>query len=174
MTKYCLILDQWILPTHKHWRKYSSECGLEALIATTLFEARTALAQRDVVVAFIDLHGGAGEAPNSGLTLLDDASLNGIEALFMSEHDNPRMADEAVRKGASYFFCKPFDAPVITPIFKDIVQESQQYTTNDSSGTPCAVDQFGFLRGNSKSMRKLYRVLRKAAQTDASLLIVGE
>jgi two-component system response regulator AtoC len=39
---------------------------------------------------------------------------------------------------------------------------------------PCAVDQFGFLRGSSPSMRKLYRLLRKVAQTDASLMIVGE
>jgi two-component system response regulator AtoC len=173
LTKYCLILDRD--PVHAHaLSEYSSECGLEALITTNLAEARTELAQRDVVVAFIELHGGVEDAQHSGLSLLDDASLNGVEALFMSEQDNPKMADEAIRKGASYFFCKPFDPPVITPIFKDIVQESQQYTPSDSSGGPCAIDQFGFLRGNSKAMRKLYRVLRKAAQTDASLMIVGE
>ncbi|MEZ5572532.1 MAG: sigma-54 dependent transcriptional regulator [Halioglobus sp.] len=173
MTTYCLILDQD--PVHaQQLSEFCGKFGLQALITTSLPQAKAAFIEREVLVAFIDLHGGVDDDPNSGLLLLDQASEYGVEALCMSDHDNPRSADEAIRKGASYYFCKPFDPNVITPIFRDIVQESQQSADEDANHELCAVDQFGFLRGRSQSMRKLYRLLRKVSQTDASLMIIGE
>lgn len=173
MTTYSLVLDSDAIHAEQ-LSQFCREIGAEVLHATDLAEARTAIASHKVVVAFIELHGGVEDQQSSGLILLEDGTLGGIEALFMSEHDNPKLADEAIRKGASYVFCKPFDPQVLGPFISDIVQEAQPSATPNAAGSPCAVDQFGFLRGSSPSMRKLYRLLRKVAQTDASLMIVGE
>jgi two-component system response regulator AtoC len=173
LTTFSLILDS----DAGHAEKLSQFCkdiGAEVLYASNLDEARLALGSHAVTFAFIELHGGADDDQSSGLLLLEDGTLDGVEAMFMSEHDNPKLADYAIRKGASYFFCKPFDPLVLGPIMRDIVLESQPAVEPGSENTPCAVDQFGFLRGSSPSMRKLYRVLRKVAQSDASLMIVGE
>jgi two-component system, NtrC family, response regulator AtoC len=173
LATYSLILDSDAAHAELLAR-FCNDIGAEVLHATNLPEARAAIARYNVVIAFIELHGGTEDAQSSGLALLDDGTLDGVESMFMSAHDNPKLADEAIRKGASYFFCKPFDPLVLGPILHDIVLETLPPEDADKESTPCAVDQFGFLRGNSPSMRKLYRLLRKVAPTDASLMIVGE
>lgn len=173
MPTYSLILDSD--PVHaEQLSQFCREVGTEVLQVTNLPDARAALVEFNVVVAFIDLHGGGDDDSSSGFELLEDGTLNGVESMFMSEHDNPRLADEAIRKGASYFFCKPFKPLALGPMIRDMVQEALPSKEPESNGIPCAVDQFGFLRGSSHGMRKLYRVLRKVAHTDASLMIVGE
>jgi len=173
LMKYALILDR----DSAHVESLLLFCnshGTGVVRASDLLDAKKQIAHHDVVIAFIDLHGGADDPECSGLSLLEDGTLDGIEALYMSEHDNPALTDEAIRKGASYFFCKPFDPKFIGPILNDIAQEIASQPKAESEGSPCAVDQFGFLRGSSKCMRKLYRLLRKVSQSDASLMIVGE
>lgn len=173
MLTYSLILDSD--PEHAdQLAQFCRDIGSQVLHATDLTEAREAVIDCNVVIAFIDLHAGLKDDQGSGLQLLEDGTLNGVEVILMSEHDDPMLADEAIRKGACYFFCKPFNPSVLGPIVKDIVQEAVPPPESGEDGVPCAVDQFGFLRGSSHSMRKLYRVLRKVAQTDASLMIVGE
>ena len=139
--------------------------------AADLAEARAATVHSNVVIAFIDLNIGRD---SGGLELLEDGTLDSIEAIYMSETDNPLQADEAAKKGASYFFCKPFNAELLGPLLQDIVEEATPEPEPESVGQPCTIDQFGFLRGSSRAMRKLYRVLRKVSQVDASLMIVGE
>lgn len=173
LNTYCLILDRD--PAHAgEIAQFCSDHGIDALHAADLEEARSLLGNHDIVIAFVDLHGGVKDAQGSGLLLLQDGTLDAIDALIMSDHDNPQLADESIRLGASYFFCKPFDPLVIGPIFKDVFFEDGPPVVSDSPDDPCAMDQFGYLRGSSPSMRKLYRLLRKVAQTDASLMIVGE
>ena len=53
---------------------------------------------------------------------------------------------------------------------QDIAEEAVALGGQDTDPEPDSVDQFGFLRGSSKSMRKLYRLIRKVAQSDASLM----
>jgi two-component system, NtrC family, response regulator AtoC len=173
LTPYSLVLDSDAAHAER-LAQFCNDIGAQVLHATNVPEAREALANHHVVIAFIELHGGTEDTQSSGLSLLEDGTLDGIESVFMSDHDNPKLADEAIRKGASYFFCKPFDPLVLGPIMRDVVQEALPAEKPDPESIPCAVDQFGFLRGNSPSMRKLYRLLRKVAQTDASLMIVGE
>lgn len=170
---YGLILDRD--PVHADaLAHFGTDHGIQMLCVSSLDEAKAQVAARDVALAFIDLDGGADDEKNSGLSLFEDGTLHGIETVLMSEHDNVLRADEAIRNGASYYFCKPFDPRVLDPFFKDIVQEVAAYAKPEIDDIPCSVDQFGFLRGSSSSMRNLYRLLRKVSQTDASLLIVGE
>jgi two-component system response regulator AtoC len=166
----CLILD---LDT-AHAADLSGVCaarGFEVLLPASIDEARAALADTSVLIAFIDLNfGGEG----AGLTLLEESVPDSVEVLCMSQDDSPEQADEAVRKGAGYYFCKPFSPELIDPLLLDIASEAQLSDPGSSTSSSCVVDQFGFLRGSSPGMRKLYRLLRKVASTDASLMIVGE
>lgn len=173
MLTYSLILDSD--PEHAdQLAQFCRDVGSQVLHATDLSEARAAVIDCDVAIAFIDLHADGQDDQGVGLQLLEDGTLSGVEVILMSEHDDPMLADEAIRKGACYFFCKPFNPKALGPIVKDILLEALPPTVTGEDGVPCAVDQFGFLRGSSLSMRKLYRVLRKVAHTDASLMIVGE
>ncbi len=170
MSKRCLILDQ----DQDHAIALESACGALGFSiqrVSTVAEARIALADSHVVVAFVDLNIGED---GGGLTLLEDGSLSAVESLVMSSHDDPALADKAIKLGASYFFCKPFSPEMIAGILQDIADEAEPSQPAENDGHDCAVDQYGLLRGSSRSMRKLYRSIRKVAHTDASLMIVGE
>ena len=59
-------------------------------------------------------------------------------------------------------------------LLAEIYTELLEYGASSEPATSSALDQFGLLVGSSKVMRKLYRLVRKTAETDASVLIVGE
>ncbi|WP_167854711.1 sigma-54-dependent transcriptional regulator [Mangrovimicrobium sediminis] len=124
----------------------------------------------DLVFLALDLPGG-----EDGLQLLENADLDGAEVIVMGDADDPLRADRAIRLGASYFFCKPFDEHSLGGMLRDIAAEfaADAQRPPDGASVP-GVDQFGYLRGSSRSMRKLYRQLRKLAPTDTSVLVYGE
>lgn len=171
MTTYCLVLDG----DHSHAESLvtlARGIGYQVECVDNLEDAKKSLEHTpfDVVFVSLDLPGGG-----DGLTLLKSSLLEAAEIIVMGEHDDPERADRAIRLGASYFFCKPFDEQNLGSMLRDIVAECEAESLaqcNDS--VPCVVDQFGFLRGSSRPMRKLYRLLRKVAHTDASLLVYGE
>jgi DNA-binding NtrC family response regulator len=166
----CLILD--VDDAHAEaLSRVCSAAGFEVERAAGLEEARVALATGTVQVAFIDLNFGED---GGGLALLAEGTPDAVEVICMSAHDVPELVHEAIRRGACYYFCKPFSPELIEPMLQDIANEMQAEEFGGPSADACAVDQFGFLRGSSSCMHKLYRVLRKAATTDASLMIVGE
>jgi two-component system response regulator AtoC len=123
------------------------------------------------VIAFVSM-----DLPGFSTDLLDSAAFEGsIEVVMMSEDDNAVMISRCMSKGATYFFCKPFEPTFLEPLLRDVFEEStaDSRVSADPSVTP-VLDQFGQLRGSSKVMRKLYRVLRKVGHTHASVLIAGE
>jgi two-component system response regulator AtoC len=128
-----------------------------------------ALGPEPFSIAFITLH-CAGE---EGLDLLDHPALaNANEIILMNDVDEPEVVNRGIGLGATYFFCKPFDATFIDSILKDLAAEVA--TTPEADGVECPIDQFGLLRGGSEPMRKLYRIMRKVAPSDTSVLLVGE
>lgn len=168
--KYCLILDKE--PFHARMLgRLCTDMGFEVLRASSLAEARDAVFENDVAVAFIEMN-GVGDG--LGTVLLDDGTLDDVYVMFMAKHDSPRLSNLAVSKGASYFFCKPFNVSCIAPILQDIAGKPNAVMVSIESCTPVPVDQFGYLRGSSKEMHKMYSILRKVSRTDASLMILGE
>jgi len=153
--------------------------GYEASAVATVDAARKALKDTRADVVFIALDPSEEE---DGLRLLRGDggvvdALDGAEIIIMGEHDDPERADQAIRLGASYFFCKPFDEQNLASMLRDIAAEIASLeipASSEDNSQPCVVDQFGFLRGSSRSMRKLYRLIRKVAHTDASVLVHGE
>ncbi len=168
--KYCLILDKE--PFHARMlSRLCTDMGFEVLRASSLAEARDAVFENDVTLAFIEMN---GIEDGRGTMLLEDGTLDDVYVMFMAEHDSPGLANEAISKGASYVFCKPFNASWITPILQDIAGKRNPVKVPIDSGRPFPADQFGYLRGSSKEMHKLYCILRKVSRSDASLMIVGE
>lgn len=116
------------------------------------------------------------DLPDFSADLLDGASFgDSSEIVLMSEDDNAALISRCMSKGATYFFCKPFEPAFLEPLAADVLEETAAalQVSTDPSVTP-VLDQFGQLRGSSKVMRKLYRILRKVGPTDTSVLIAGE
>tara|TARA_R110002072_G_scaffold4245_5_gene29986 strand:+ start:4781 stop:6103 length:1323 start_codon:yes stop_codon:yes gene_type:complete len=150
------------------------ERGLNPIVCHDLASARAVLQEQadNVAVAFItlDLPDGAG------LDLLGDvgAFSDDTEIALMHTEDDPLRAAQGIAQKASYFFCKPLDDVFIAELLDDIKQDLSMQGMEQEETLSCAVDQFGLLRGNSAPMRKLYRIIRKVAATDATVLLVGE
>ncbi|GAB3271883.1 sigma-54-dependent transcriptional regulator [Parahaliea aestuarii] len=172
MTAICLVVDGNVEHAEA-LAGLSRDSGFTTYQASSVDDAATVLAQKEVDLVFLslDLPGG-----DQGLALLEHSDLNGVEIVVMGEEDDPARADEAIRRGASLFFCKPFDEPHLRGLLQDIAEECVDADKQTSDATPVAggIDQFGFLRGSSRAMRKVYRQLRKVAASDASLLVYGE
>jgi len=122
-------------------------------------------------VAFIDLHLPGCDV----LKMLANPALEGaMEVILMADKDDPAQVRRGISYGATYFFCKPFDPEFIEPLLADLVAESASGAAQARAPNTRPLDQFGLLRGSSPPMRKLYRVLRKVAPTDTSVLLIGE
>ncbi len=128
---------------------------------------------------------GAGEPKVLFLSMdLPDIDLAGLidtavqqdnsEVFLMAEEDDAPRVRQAIAQGATYFFCKPFDAEFLTPLVADLFEEAKQSVPLQDDQAIEPLDQFGELRGSSAKMRKLYRLLRKVAPTDTSVLLIGE
>jgi DNA-binding NtrC family response regulator len=101
-------------------------------------------------------------------------SLNTIDFIFFSGgHPNPEL-DELMMKGAGYHFRAPFDSVAINEALEDLLEDHEQRAQQRTSALKSELDQFGQLIGSHKTMRKLYRSIRRVASTDANVLIIGE
>ena len=108
-------------------------------------------------------------------TLFKSGALDDIDELIvMSEQDDPPRVRRVMRNGASYFFCKPYDEQFFRELIKDLSSEIARDQDPDGDEAVCPVDQFGAMRGSSRSMQRVFRILRKVAATDASVLLIGE
>lgn len=107
--------------------------------------------------------------------VLEESDFVKTEVLVMAAKDSPVAANRAIRSGAGFFFCKPVETRNLEPLIGDILSDSKVARVGDHPGeAPDSIDQFGWLRGSSPPMRKLFRTLRKVAPTDSSILITGE
>lgn len=111
-----------------------------------------------------------------GLSLLEeDLFEDTFEVILMNDRDDIHRVNEGIRKGASYFFTKPFDTAFIDNLVKDVAAELTVTTSKTNTGVDQhQIDQFALLRGSSRRMRRLYRTMRKVAKQNSSVFIVGE
>lgn len=170
MKPKCLIVDSD--STHAQaLTDIAKACGYEVDCADA--ESSSLLFSRvaEYDVFFLDL---ACVSDDDSLSMSDLDLRGGTELFVMAEADDPEVADQVIREGASYFFCKPLEPAALKPLLRDIASEAAPENVAAVSLETCGVDQFGLLRGSSRSMRKLYRHIRKIAQNDVTTMIVGE
>ena len=142
------------------------ERGFSVETAQDLGRARDMLLKRMPEVAiFSDLVGG-----ESSLDLLEEVDLSRVMEVFLISGDRSvDQASRAMRVGISDYFGEPIDTDRLAANLDDLQNETSCET--DSS---TAKDARGLIVGESPPMQRLYRMIRKCAPSDASILVSGE
>ena len=110
-----------------------------------------------------------------GLQLLDEVRDRHPGAVFvlMTAHGDERTAVKALKAGAYDYVPKPFDNEEIRSLV-DRVREMLALRAENERLREELADRHGPLIGSSPAMQEVYRMIRRAGPTDATLLITGE
>ncbi len=97
-----------------------------------------------------------------------------LEIILISDGEPNPCIDLAMQNGISYHIRSPMDEDILDELLEDLHSEISERNTPTQETVSSELAQYGMLIGSSKAMRQLYRVVRKSARTDASILIIGE
>lgn len=123
----------------------------------------------DIAIAQVD------RFTKSELQALTDCNLlSKVEAIFMSNGEPNPHIDKAMMRGVSYHLRTPIDIEFLEELANELHTEFTETEVEAEKVIKSELDQFGLLVGSSKAMRRLYRVIRKSADSDASIFILGE
>lgn len=162
-----LIIDPSSLDTQSI-AAIANDCGYEIEHCESLDSAQKKLKKNPPAVVILnpDLPDG------DGLDLLIDEHIDDATDIhILHREDNPQFIARCMRLGAEHFFRKPADEDELK-----LVLEKKSTELEDSTDNHCQLvnSEFGQLLGESRPMKKLYRMLNKVAATDVSVLLMGE
>lgn len=142
------------------------EEGFATETANDLEQARKLLLKdRPEVAMFAERIG-----TESSLAMLEDVDLTGImEIYLLSEGRSLDTAIHAMRIGICDYFEKPIDSDRLRGNLRLLNEEIECAVDGDA-----AIAHRGRLIGESPPMQRLYRLIRKCAPSDASILVSGE
>jgi two-component system, NtrC family, response regulator AtoC len=162
-----LIVDDDVENLHVLSDTFRGE-GFAVETADSLPKAREALLARMPEVAMLSERVNGDDV----LALLEAVDLAQVmEIYLMSNTPSVRGATRAMRVGASDYFRKPVDRARLQNNLDHFCNEM----TVDGEGRPDVDDGGGgLLVGRSTAMRRLYRLVRKCAPSDVTVLLVGE
>ena len=151
---------------------YLTREGLSAHIVHSGAAAVAYLERQPVAVAIVDVH-----LPDmSGLEIL--ASIRGLGAptdvIIITAEGSIKLAVEAMRSGAFDFIVKPFSRDRLNVTVRNALEHRRL-----SNRLAAAVEEIGegppgrFI-GRSTAMQAVYRIVRSAAPTNATVFITGE
>jgi len=148
--------------------------GFSVSLAQSVDEAAEELARRDDVQAIVS---DFRMPEKDGLVLLEHvkAEYPHIPFILLTAYGSVDSAVQAVRDGAYYYLVKPPDYDFLVSLIKRAIQEQQQ------RGQALRLQQalhrsrpFHNLIGQSAEMRRVFRLIREVAGTNANVLILGE
>src|SRR5271155_2410666 len=100
---------------------------------------------------------------------------NEIPVLMVSALDTARKAVEALQLGAADYLVKGFELDELRQRVANLLKLSTLEKENDSLRRRLITEgQFGQMIGNSKEMRRAFEMADRVAQTDSTVLILGE
>lgn len=150
------------------------ETGFAVRVVATLREARAALLHEtpDVALVDYDILGSAGVA------FLESSQLGHvIELLLMTADPKLSSAVRGMQIGASDYFSKPADTERLRVALDRIAaqgQDAQQATQHAPQPGSNRAGALQSMHGDSRSMRRLAKVLRKVGPTGMTVLLCGE
>lgn len=125
----------------------------------------------DVVIAQVEKF---AEDDLRRLTAKDLRLLSNTDVIFISSGEPNPYIDQAMLRGVAYHLRFPINFEYAEEIASELFEELSEDASNKEPVVESNLDQFGLLVGSSPKMKRLYRIIRKAADSDASILIVGE
>jgi two-component system response regulator AtoC len=124
----------------------------------------------DVVVTDIRMPGADGFE----LLAAVKARAPDTEVVLMTGYATVSDAVRAMKMGAFDYLEKPFDPDAALAVVARAAEHKRASDAARSAAPPGEEERFHNLVGRSAGMRAVYRLLEKAAQTDATVLILGE
>lgn len=112
-----------------------------------------------------------------GLQLLEEIKTRNkqIEVIIMTAYASQKTAIDALKKGAHDYLIKPFEMDELVLRINRIIEQKRIVAENkklrDVSEKPIF---FETLVGKSKKMQDIYRLIKKASENNATVLIRGE
>jgi DNA-binding NtrC family response regulator len=141
--------------------------------AGTTGEARERLRADRPAVVLLD-YNLPGE---DGLSLLREIAA-GDEApaiIMITAHGSERVAVEAMKAGAYDYLAKPYELDELRLVVARAIERQELRTlVHDLRERLAAEGAFGGMVGGSAAMRELFSTAERVAQTDLSLLLLGE
>ena len=146
--------------------------GFSTKTANTLKEAKSELTRSMPDVLLVDLHLPDG----SGLDLFKDLEgTPSAEVILITGQATVDTAVEAMRRGASDYLIKPVDFARVKQVLTNIARTRElKEQIGNLRGELRKLGRFGPLIGASPPMQRVYDLIAKVAQTDATVLLTGE
>ena len=146
--------------------------GFQSVEAATLEEARKTLAQTVIDAVLVDLTLPDGD----GLALIGDPNALGHpEYVVVTGDASAQTAVTALQRGALDYLTKPLDRSRLRSVLANI--ERTRALKSNVSGLRAHLSElghFGEMTGRSESMRKVYGLIQRVAETEASVFVTGE
>jgi len=160
--------------------RYQLKWGLapeyEVLTAASVDEARRLLRDEQPSVVTLDVNLSPPGGPSQeGLQLLDEIvdRFPFTKVIMVTGNDNRETALNALRRGAVDWYAKPIELEEL----KVILKRAFHVRAIEQAHDPDARDgrkRYHKLVGESEPIRKVFSLIQRVAQTDATVLVVGE
>jgi len=146
--------------------------GFATKTANTLKEAKAEIAKSIPDVLLVDLHLPDG----SGLDLFRELDGSpGAEIILITGQATVDTAVEAMRRGASDYLIKPVDFSRVKQVLTNVARTRElKEQIGNLRGELRKLGRFGPLIGASPPMQRVYDLIAKVAQTDATVMLTGE
>jgi two-component system, NtrC family, response regulator AtoC len=146
--------------------------GFGTKTANTLKEAKAEIAKSVPDVLLVDLHLPDG----SGLDLFRELDGSpGAEIILITGQATVDTAVEAMRRGASDYLIKPVDFSRVKQVLTNVARTRElKEQIGNLRGELRKLGRFGPLIGASPPMQRVYDLIAKVAQTDATVMLTGE
>ena len=142
--------------------------GYEVSTAKDGLEALNMLRENTFALLLLDIN----MPGKNGMEVLDEATAIGLDTVMITAYASVETAVEAIKKGASDYLVKPFEASDIRSVVKKVISQqrplkTEPYLTEGTAG-------YGVFVGNTLAMQEIYRMIETTAGTDCNILIEGE
>lgn len=157
----------------RYAQRRALEHAYRTVEAASVSEAREAIVRERADLVLLDLVMGE----EGGLDFLRWMRANSHEqpVIVVSALDTARNAVEALRLGATDYLAKGFDVEELRARVKNLLRLANLERENVRLRERLISDgQFGAMLGSTPEMRRLFEMAARVAETDATVLILGE